>query len=107
MRHQIKGPVSTKKSQQKVSKNRFNTLKKGSCSDSALLAVRCFQDEISFACFAVLCVFALSIFNGTENSQRKDAKDRKAREGLITRLQVQQTNNPGTQIVAEFLRTRR
>jgi len=32
-----------------------------------------------FACFAVLCVFALSI-EVRPNTQRKDAKDRKARE---------------------------
>jgi len=43
---------------------------------------------ITSACFAVLCVFALSIlscsFNAQyseQNTQRQDAKDRKARQG--------------------------
>jgi len=32
------------------------------------------------ASFAVLCVFALSILVSNQNTQRKDAKDRKARK---------------------------
>jgi hypothetical protein len=37
------------------------------------------------ACFAVLCVFALKRNSAKEiNSQRKDAKDRKARKEVIT-----------------------
>jgi len=37
---------------------------------------------ITFACFAVLCVFALRIGSYSFNTQRKDSKDHKARKGL-------------------------
>jgi len=47
-----------------------------------------FRGEISFACFSVLCAFALGIEGVRLNTQRKGAKDRKAREGPITRLQA-------------------